>query len=123
MLSAAQLGDLDPVNMTQAEQIAYVNSLRTNFPGIYDYYIERYKPTWNHNQMASHYRGTIADILEEFDDFAKPRQVYEDLSWVGLRILEDGVTSIAWDSLTQSEKDNVLSNFNTYFFNGTSNCN
>ncbi|GAA4891048.1 hypothetical protein GCM10023311_14200 [Flaviramulus aquimarinus] len=122
MLSAAQRGDLDPVNMTQKEQIIYVNSLRNDFPGIYDYYIQRYKPTWNHNQMASHYRGTIADILEEFDNSDKSRQVYEDLSWVGLRILENGVTSIAWDSLIKSEKDRVLSNFNTYFFNGTSNC-
>lgn len=123
MLSAAQKGNLDPANMTQQEQVAYVNSLRNNFPGIYDYYIERYKPTWNHNQMASHYRETIADIIEEFDDSSKSRQIYEDLSWVGLRILENGVTSIAWDVLTQSEKDRVLSNFNTHFFNGTSNCN
>ena len=37
MLSAAQTGDLDPNNMTQQQQIDYVNSLRTNFSGIYDY--------------------------------------------------------------------------------------
>lgn len=109
--------------MTQQEQVDYVNSLRNNFPGIYDYYLERYKPTWNHNQMASHYRGIIADIIEEFDHSIKPRQIYEDLAWVGLRILEDGVTSIAWDNLNQDEKDRVMDNINVYFHQGASSCN
>ncbi len=93
MLSAAKIGNLDPENMTQQQQVDYVNSLRDNFPGIYDYHIERYKPTWNHNQMASHYRGTIAEIIEEFDHSIKPRQIYEDIAWVGLRILEYGVSN------------------------------
>ena len=128
MLSAAKQGDLDPDNMTQQQQVNYVNSLRNNFPGIYDYYIERYKPTWNHNQIASHYRGTIADIIEEFDDNSLSRQIYEDIAWAGLRIINNPITngtetSIAWDNLSIEEKTRVTSNLSNYFHNGTKNCN
>lgn len=123
MLSAAKKGSLQYGNMTIAEQVNFVNNLSDNFPGIYDYYILRYKPTWNHNQMASHYRETIADIIEEFDGFNKPRQVYEDISWAGLRTLENNVNSVAWDSLGQIEKNRIISNLSTYFSNGISNCN
>ena len=60
MLSAAQKGDLDPANMSPQEQVNYINNLRNDFPGLYDYYYDRYKPTWNHNMMAQHYRSAIA---------------------------------------------------------------
>lgn len=123
MLSAAQLGNLDPVNMTQDEQVAYVLSLRENFPGIYDYYIDRYQPTWNHNLMAQHYLSTIADAIEEFDDFELNRQVYEDISWAGLRELEDLNNSIAWDNLEEQDKSRILQNLSNYFFDGANNCN
>ena len=123
MLSAAQTGDLDPNNMTQQQQIDYVNSLRTNFSGIYDYYIERYRPTWNHNLMAQHYVSTIADIVEEFDNSSKPREVYESIAWAGLRVLEDLNNSIAWDNLSQQEQQTITNNLNTYFHNGSSQCN
>lgn len=48
---------------------------KSDFPGLQDYYIERYRPTWNHNMMAEHYIDVIANAIEEFDDFQKPRQV------------------------------------------------
>ena len=75
MFSAAQNNNLDPANMIRQQQIDYVNSLKDNFPGIYDYYIERYRPNWNHNMMAQHYRNTIADIVQEFDNNSLPRSV------------------------------------------------
>ena len=128
MLSAAQKGDLDPNNMTRQEQINYVNSLKNNFPGIYDYYIERWRPTWNHNLMAQHYISVIADAIEQFDKSSLPRQVYEDISWAGLRIIENPQTngteiSIAWNNLNSSEKSRITSNLNTYFTNGKQDCN
>lgn len=123
MLAAAQTGDLDPNNMTQQEQIDYVNSLINDFPGIYDYYIDRYQPTWNHDMMAQHYGSVIADIIEEFDNQRLSRQVYEDVSWAGLRILENLNNSIAWDGLTSSEQARITNNLSNFFHNGTSTCN
>ncbi len=128
MLSAAQQGDLNAGQYTTQNRVNYINSLQNNFPGIYDYYIERYKPTWNHNLMAQHYTSTIADIVEEFDNNSLSRQVYEDIAWAGLRIINNPVTngtetSIAWDNLSPQEKSRVISNLSNYFHNGTKNCN
>ena len=123
MLAAAQMGNLDSRNMTSQQQVDYVNSLRNNFPGIYDYYIDRYKPTWNHNMMAQHYTDIIADAIQQFDNFSHDRQIYEDIAWAGLRKLEDGTTSTAWNNLSDLEKNRILKNLSNYFFNGPSNCN
>ena len=123
MLSAAKQGHLNLGQYTTQNRIDYMNSLRNNFPGLYDYYWQRYHPTWNHNLMASHYRGTIADIIEEFDNSSKSRQVYEDLSWAGLRILENGINSIAWDNLSTTEQQRILTNLSNFFHNGTNECN
>ncbi len=122
MLSAAQTGDLEPETMTQQQQIDFVNRLRDDFPGIYDYYITRYRPTWNHNMMAQHYRKTIADIIEVFDNQRLSREIYDDVSWAGLRTLEDMNQSVAWSSLSSLEQRRVLINMNRHFFNGPSNC-
>lgn len=104
MLSAAQQGDLNLGQYTTQNRINYMNSLRNDFPGLFDYYWKRYHPTWNHNLMSQHYRNTIADIAQEFDNSSLSRQVYEDIAWAGLRILEDGSNSIACDNLSHSEQ-------------------
>jgi hypothetical protein len=123
LLSAAQKGDLNTNQHTTQENINFVNSLRNNFPGLYDYYYDRYHPTWNHDLMAQHYRSTIADIAQEFDNSNFSRQVYEDLAWAGLRTLEGNVNSVAWDNLSTVEQQRILSNLTNIFHNGTSNCN
>ncbi|WP_144439103.1 hypothetical protein [Lutibacter profundi] len=123
MLSAAQQGDLNLNLYSTQERINYINSLKDNFPGIYDYYVERYKPTWNHEMMASHYRNTIADMLQEFDNNRLSRLTYENLAWVGLGKLENNQSTIAWDNLTIDEKQTIEQLINQYFFNGPSNCN
>lgn len=124
MLSAAQLGNLDPNNMTAQQQTNYVNSLKDNFPGLYDYYLVRYKPTWNHEMMANHYRTTIADIIQKFDNNRLPRSTYEAVSWVGLGVLDSdkGLTTIAWDNLTPAEKTAINNLIKDNFYNGPSNC-
>ncbi len=66
--------------MSTQEQINYVNSLRNNFFGIYDYYIENYKLTWNHNIMAEHYIEVIADAIPEFDNNSLNPRVYENIA-------------------------------------------
>nr|WP_139235936.1 hypothetical protein [Algoriphagus locisalis] len=123
MLSAAKTGSLDPNNMSPQQQIDYVNNLRQNFPGLYDYYIDRFKPTWNHNMMAQHYIHSISNIIKEFDNNRLPSQVYDDISWAGLKILEDESESIAWSNLSGTDQDRILLNLNNYFHNGPSTCN
>ena len=123
MLSAAKRGDLSTSTMTVQESVDYVNSLRNNFPRIYDYYWEKYKPTWNHNMMASHYRITIADMIEEFDNNRLPRSTYEALAWVGLGKIEGNQTTTAWDNLTTGERHAIENLIEQNFFNGPSNCN
>jgi hypothetical protein len=123
MLSAAQRGNLTTSTMTAQEAENYVDSLKDNFPGLYDYYVERWHPTWNHNMMASHYRTTIADMIQNFDNNRLPRSTYEAVAWVGLGKLEDNQATVAWDNLTAIEKQAIETLINQNFFNGPSNCN
>lgn len=110
-------------NYTTEENINFVNSLRDNFPGLYDYYYARAHPDYNHNLMAQHYRSTIADIAQTFDNNTFPRQIYEDLAWAGLRVIDENTNSIAWNNLTTEEQERIKSNLLNIFHNGTKNCN
>ncbi|MWB95573.1 hypothetical protein GON26_14485 [Flavobacterium sp. GA093] len=121
MLSAAQRGTLN--SKTPQEQIALVNSLKDNFPGLYDYYEKRWKPTWNHEMMASHYRSTIADIIQQFDNKRLPRSTYEAVAWLGLGKLDTNITTIAWDNLSAEQKTATTKLINEHFYKGPSNCN
>ena len=124
MLSAAKLGTLEDVNnMNAQEQTNYVNSLRNNFPGLYDYYYRRYKPTWNHEMMANHYRSTITDMIQQFDNNRLPRSTYEDITWVGLGKLDTNITTIAWDNLSPEAKARINRLISENFYNGPKNCN
>ena len=125
LLSAAKRGDLNTNDFSTQEAIDYVSSLLNNFEGIYDYYVARYRPTWDHNMMAQHYRGVIADIAQEFDQQSESRQVYEDIAWAGLAIIKNPNTgeselSIAWDVLKEEEKSRIRKNIKNYFANGKS---
>ncbi|QGK75059.1 hypothetical protein [Flavobacterium sp. SLB02] len=124
MLSAAQIGTLTPdgSNMTAQQQVNYINSMKDNFPGLYDYYFKRYKPTWNHEMMANHYKGIIADVIQQFDNNRLPRSTYEAVSWVGLGKLDSNITTIAWDNLSLEEKNKINNLINDNFYNGPSNC-
>ncbi|MGG8498097.1 hypothetical protein ACQY1Q_16955 [Tenacibaculum sp. TC6] len=126
MLSAAKKGDLNyhnNQNYTTQDRINYVNSLKDNFPGLYDYYWKRYKSTWNHNMMATHYRTTIADIIQNFDNNRLSRSTYESIAWAGLGEIENNQSTVAWQNLTSIEQQAIIDTLNQYFFNGTSNCN
>ncbi len=121
MLSAAQRGTLN--SKTTEEQISLVKSLKNNFPGLYDYYETRFHTTWNHEMMASHYRSTIADIIQQFDNSRLSRSTYEAVAWLGLGKLDKNVTTVAWDKLSESEKKVITNLINEHFYKGPSTCN
>ncbi|CAM1359855.1 hypothetical protein TPENAI_10416 [Tenacibaculum litopenaei] len=116
LLSAAQRGDLNTAIMSQQEAENYVNSLKDNFPGLYNYYVERWNPMWNHNMMASHYRTTIADILQSFDNNRLSRSKYEAIAWAGLGEIENNQSTIAWQNLISSEQQAITNILNKHFF-------
>lgn len=121
MLSAAQRGTLN--SKTPEEQVILVNSLKNNFPGLYDYYERRWKPTWNHEMMANHYRSTIADMIQQFDNNRLPRSTYEAVAWVGLGKLDKDLTTITWDNLPPDVKASIDILIRDNFYNGPKNCN
>jgi hypothetical protein len=93
----------------------------TDFPGIYDYY-RRHIKNWQHEQMASHYRNSIARMLQEFDtgiplsSQQSPDQFYLDMSWVGLQ------KTLAWDNLDENEKIRIVHSIVYYESNGNKTC-
>jgi hypothetical protein len=74
-----------------------------DYPGIYDYFRRFNGKGWQHQQMATHYRETIADILQKFDNNQHSRQFYMDIAWEGL-IYEDIYT---WISQSEQEKNRI----------------
>ena len=118
LLSLAKQGHLSFTGWTTQQQTDYMISIKENFFGIYDY-MRRHK-NWQHQQMATHYRETLARILQEYDtgnavsDNQQPTQLYMDLSWEGL-IYENGNNAIyTWTSLPQTEKDRIKSVIASY---------
>lgn len=100
-----------------------------DFPGIYDYY-RRYAKNWQHEQMAAHYVKLIGQILQEFDNYSKSYQYYEDFAWVGLYYFEDNnagsgnyTYSQAWNDLKESEKIRIKGVMQNGETNDDKNCN
>ena len=86
--------------MTQTQQINYINNLRNNFPGLYDYYYyTRRLPDWRQEQMAKHFIPIIKNVWQEYDPY-QTEGVYEALAWEGLK------NAISWNNLTQEQRDN-----------------
>ncbi|MGG8498158.1 hypothetical protein ACQY1Q_17290, partial [Tenacibaculum sp. TC6] len=101
----------------------FLINIRNNFPGLTDYYIRwlNNTPTGintssaQHQAMAQHYRNTIKEILIKFDS-KQNNDVYEALSWVGLK------GTIAWNNLSQSEKDKIEQVLKDFENNNKTNC-
>ncbi|TRO66791.1 hypothetical protein [Christiangramia sabulilitoris] len=110
---ASDNGDID---INKLDQML----LEGDYPGMLDYYL-RYgrniNSNWQHQQMAAHYRETIARALQEFDTGTpvpsdqQPSQFYKDLAWEGL--IYSDIT--AWQQVMNAEEDNriesVISNY------------
>jgi len=94
-----------------------IDALDGNFPGMYDYF-RRHK-NWQHQQMATHYRESLARILQEFDtgiavaNNQQPAQLYKDLAWEGLRY----PNIYTWTSLPQTERDRINQVISNYIAN------
>ncbi|WP_299157724.1 hypothetical protein [uncultured Tenacibaculum sp.] len=101
LLSLAKQGNLDFTGWSSQQQKDYIISIKKDFPGIYDYY-RRHK-NWQHQQMATHYRQTIADILSDFDNNQHSNQFYLDTAWEGL--IKSNIYT--WTSLSKEEQDRI----------------
>lgn len=73
--------------------------------------------------VSGHYRSTIADMLQQFDNFRLSRSVYENLAWTGLGKIENNQETVAWQNLTEIEKTTITNLLNQHIFSGPSNCN
>ncbi|CAM2906949.1 hypothetical protein SAMN05444143_105138 [Flavobacterium succinicans] len=62
--------------------------------------------------MANHYRSTIADVIQQFDNNRLPLSTYEAVAWVGLGKLDKNVTTIAWDNLPPDVKASTNAQLN-----------
>lgn len=93
-----------------------VNKLKTmlkngDYPGMLDYYTRYGIRGFQHQQMAAHYRKTIADALKGFDNGQNPYQLYLDLAWEGLNH-SDNTT---WKNVvSQQERNRINKNIADY---------
>lgn len=100
-----------------------LGALDGNYPGMYDYF-RRHK-NWQHQQMATHYRETLARILQEYDtgitvpNNQQPAQLYMDLSWEGLIYKNGSNTIYTWTSLSQEEKERIEDVISAYINNNS----
>ncbi len=132
MMIAAESGNIDPTIMTTQQQIDYVESLRNNFPGLYDYYM-RYEynvPSGQepsnamHELMAQHYISIIVSALKQYDN-TQTNDVYNAIAWFGLKgtgssfdstgLLPNSTT--AWKNLSAQERLNLIQTLNNYIQN------
>lgn len=106
-------GDLDGLTRNQ-----WIQKLANgDYPGIFDYYSDFGVGNMQHEQMAAHYITTISDQLEEFEP-GHSQEVYDSLAWTGL------IDTVAWNSLSQSEKNAIVSTINNFHNSvGSENCN
>ncbi|WP_211324195.1 hypothetical protein [Echinicola strongylocentroti] len=88
-----------------------------DFPSMYEYY--KKSRNWQHNLMADYFRGTIANILQEFDTGIavpkgdKPDQLYLDLAWEGLRYN----SAKSWNELGTVEQNRIKKVISDYLSN------
>ncbi|MCK0203985.1 hypothetical protein MWN41_13265, partial [Ornithobacterium rhinotracheale] len=105
LLIASEQGNLDIGNMTDKEKNTFVNNLKNNFPGLYDYYIINNKLGWDHEQMANHFIPKMAKILQEYDNNSLNYEIYEAIAWSGL------METSTWEKLPEKRKNIINLNY------------
>jgi hypothetical protein len=99
----------------------------TSFPGVYDYF-RIYAKNWDHQQMADHYRSTIAEGLKEYDNSQNSDSFYNALAWEGLAEIkdlngdQDIIYTLAWSQLSPAQQQEILAIISTEKQNGDKNC-
>ena len=115
LLSLAQQGRLIDKEMDSSEKnTKYVESMRDNFPGLFDYYAVR-QITSGEEILAAHYRSAIISILKQFDP-NQPEELYEALSWGGLR------GTVSWKALDEKKKSNLNAKVSNFLKKGGEEC-
>lgn len=105
-------GDLN--GLTRAQ---WTNKLSNgDYPGIFDYYSRFGVNGMQHQQMAAHYVTTISSLLKELQP-GLSQTTYDSLAWEGLK------NTLAWDSLSISEKTEITDAINEFNLKGSENCN
>lgn len=90
--------------------------------------MREHKYNWDHQQMADHYRATIAKGLKQFDNGQHSDAYYNALAWEGLSEIKDKngdgslIYTEAWKKLTDSEQATILQTITNEKANGNKNC-
>lgn len=130
LLSCANLPNVNINNYTNTQWQTYINNLKNNFPGLFDYYM-RYEYSVpkgqqisdaQHQVMAQHYRQIIVEVLKQFDNNVHSDEIYNSLAWIGL--MGEGevdsttglpqVPSVGWNKLPQDQRLQILSTYKNF---------
>ncbi|WP_312133384.1 hypothetical protein [Empedobacter sp.] len=86
-------GNIDVNKITQ-----YLNT--HNYPGLFDYYVERTVggENWQHEAMGAHYVNIMVNFLKQLYNNKYTDVEYKTVVWMGLK------GTIAWNSLSQTER-------------------
>lgn len=86
-------GNIDVNKITQ-----YLNN--HNYPGLFDYYVERTVggENWQHEAMGAHYVNIMVNFLKQLYNNKYTDVEYKTVVWMGLK------GTIAWNSLSQTER-------------------
>lgn len=86
-------GNIDINKITQ-----YLNT--HNYPGLFDYYVERTVggENWQHEAMGAHYVNIMVNFLKQLYNNKYTDVEYKTIVWMGLK------GTIAWNSLSQTER-------------------
>ena len=99
-----------------------------DFPGVYEY-MRIYGENWDHQQMAGHYRQTIAKGLKQYDNAKRSDTFYDALAWEGLSEIKDKngnnskIYTEAWKKVSSSQQKSILQIIKNEKSNGSKNCN
>lgn len=137
LLSCSRLPHVNINNMTDSQWQLYINNLKDNFPGLFDYYTrylygvppaQQISET-QHELMAQHYRQIIIQVLKQYDDNQHSIDFYNALAWIGL--MGDGeievnsttglppLPTVAWKNISQKQRLQILSIYNSFIKTNT----
>lgn len=86
-----------------------------DYPGMIDYYSRFGVNGFQHQQMASHYTSIIGGFLREFQP-GLSEDIYNSLAWTGLK------GTIAWNSLSDQEKNKINNTVSNFIKKGSESC-
>lgn len=66
--------------------------------------------------MAEHYVDIIVSALSQYDNNTHSQATYEAIAWIGL------YDTIAWNNLTQAQRDTLTQNRINFIQNATDTC-